>query len=75
MSNKELSRLGVMKRLKEKRMRQREAAAQLGISVQYVVRLLQEYRDAGVAELISKRVGRPSFKLDRPLWKVRKKWN
>ena len=58
MSQKELSRLEVMKRLEEKRMKQGEAAARLGISERHVKRLLRAYRDAGAAGLISKRRGR-----------------
>ena len=58
MSQKELSRLEVMKRLEEKRMKQGEAAARLGISERHVKRLLRAYRDSGAAGLISKRRGK-----------------
>jgi transposase len=47
MSEKELTRLEVMKRLEEKRMRQREAADRMGVSVRYVKRLLKAYRENG----------------------------
>ena len=60
MSTKELSRLEVMQKLEEKRMRQQEAARILGLSVRHVKRLLQAYRRHGAQELVSKRRGRPS---------------
>lgn len=60
MSKKELTRLEVMQRLDEKRLKQREAARQLGISVRQVKRLLRRYRQAGADGLVSKRRGRPS---------------
>ena len=60
MSQKELTRLEVMKRLQEKRMKQREAAEVLGLSVRQVKRLLKRYREAGSAGLVSQRRGKPS---------------
>jgi len=60
MSTKELSRLEVMQRLAEKRMRQQEAASVLGVSVRQVKRLIRAYRRQGAQGLISKRRGRPS---------------
>ena len=60
MSQKELSRLDVMKRLEEKRMRQQEAATMLGISIRQVKRLLRAYRGSGASGLVSKRRGRAS---------------
>lgn len=60
MSKKELTRLEVMQRLDEKRLKQREAARQLGISVRQVKRLLRRYRHAGAAGLVSKHRGRPA---------------
>ena len=60
MSNKELSRLDVMKKLDEKRMRQQEAATMLGISTRQVKRLLRAYRLQGAKGLVSKRRGRVS---------------
>ena len=60
MSDKELSRLEVMNRLEEQRMKQQEAADQLGISVRHVKRLLKTYRKKGAEGLISKRRGKPS---------------
>lgn len=60
MSKKELSRLEVMQRLEEKRLKQREAAEILGISQRHVRRLLRTYRHDGESGLISKRRGSPS---------------
>ena len=60
MSTKELSRLEVMQKLEEKRMRQQEAARILGLSVRQVKRLLQAHRRHGAQGLVSKRRGRPS---------------
>jgi len=60
MSSKELSRLEIMQKLAEKRMRQKEAARILGLSVRQVKRLLRAYRHHGAQGLVSKRRGRPS---------------
>ena len=60
MSKREIGRLEVLQRLAEKRMKQRAAAEQLGVSVRHVKRLLRNYRQAGAAGLVSKRRGRPS---------------
>ena len=60
MSSKELNRLEVMQKLEEKRMRQKEAARILGVSVRHVKRLLRNYRREGAQGLISKRRGRAS---------------
>lgn len=60
MSTKELNRLEVMQKLEEKRMRQKEAAHILGLSVRHVKRLLKNYRREGAQGLVSKRRGRPS---------------
>jgi len=60
MSTKELSRLEVMQRLEEKRLKQKEAAELLGIGVRQVKRLLRAYRGHGVQGLVSKRRGRAS---------------
>ena len=49
-----------MQRLTEKRMRQKEAASVLGVSVRQVKRLLSRYRRDGAQGLVSKRRGRPS---------------
>jgi transposase len=60
MSSKELSRLEVMQKLEEKRMRQKQAARILELSVRQVKRLLRAYREHGAQGLVSKRRGRPS---------------
>jgi transposase len=60
MSTKELNRLEVLQKLEEKRMRQKEAARILGVSVRHVKRLLKNYRREGAQGLVSKRRGRPS---------------
>ena len=60
MSDKEVSRLEVMKRLKEKSLSQREAARILGVSVRHVVRLFKAYLEKGTAGLVSQRRGRES---------------
>jgi hypothetical protein len=60
MSKKELTRLEVMQRLEEKRLKQKEAGVMLGISVRHVKRLLRAYRQGGAGGLISKRRGKVS---------------
>jgi transposase len=66
MSKEELSRLEVMQRLEEKRLRQEAAAEQLGIGVRQVKRLLRAYRREGAEGLASKQRGKPSHhQLDR----------
>ena len=60
MSSKELSRLEVMQKLEEKRMRQKQAARLLGVSVRQVKRLLKNYRREGARGLVSKRRGQVS---------------
>ena len=60
MSNREITRLEVMQRLKEKRLKQKEAAGMLGLSVRQVKRLYRSYRKKGAQGLVSKRRGKPS---------------
>ena len=60
MSTRELTRLEVMQRLKEKRLSQKEAAYLLGISTRQVKRLWQAYRQKGAKGLISQKRNRPS---------------
>jgi transposase len=60
MSQKELTRLEVIQRLEEKRLRQKEAAEILGVSPRHIRRLLRAYRQEGEKGLISKRRGKPS---------------
>ena len=60
MSAKELSRLEVMQRLKEKRLKQKEAAEMLNLGVRQVKRLLRAYRSSGAPGLVSQRRGQAS---------------
>src|SRR2546421_8251047 len=60
MSASELSRAEVMYQLKEKRITQRQAAEQLGVSMRQVKRLWHAYREGGAKALVSKRRGRSS---------------
>jgi transposase len=60
MSVKELNRLEVIKRVKEKRLVQKEAAEMLGVSERQIRRLLRRYRQAGVSGLVSQRRGKAS---------------
>jgi transposase len=60
MSKKEPTRLEVMQRLKERRMRKREATEILGVGTRHNRRLLQSYREHKEKGLISKRRGGPS---------------
>ena len=60
MSERELSRLEIVQRVKRKSLKQREAAEQLGLTERQVKRLCKRYREGGAAGLISKRRGRPS---------------
>jgi transposase len=59
MSKEELDRLEVMKRLQEKRISQRTAAEEFGMSVRHVKRLLRAYRQEGAFGLVSKQRGQP----------------
>ena len=58
MSGKEIDRLGVVRQVAARRLRQREAAERLGLSVRQVQRLVRRYRDDGAAGLVSRRRGR-----------------
>src|SRR5215213_6068792 len=60
MSQKELSRLEVIQRVKRKTLKQRQAAELLSVSVRQVKRLCKAYHASGAAGLISKRRGQPS---------------
>ena len=60
MSQRELSRLEVLRQLQEKRLRQRQAADLLGLSVRQVIRLSKAFRREGASALVSKRRGCPS---------------
>ena len=60
MSKKEITRLEVMQRLKNKGLSQGEAAGMLGISTRQVKRLWRTYQKQGAAGLVSQRRGKPS---------------
>jgi len=60
MSQRELTRLEVIQRVKRKTLKQRQAAELLSITVRQVKRLCQAYQGSGAAGLISKRRGQPS---------------
>jgi len=60
MSAKELTRLEVMQRLKEKRLLQKEAAKLLGLSVRQVKRLWRKYRKQAAKGLVSAKRGKAS---------------
>lgn len=60
MSQRELTRLEVIQRVKRKTLKQRQAAELLSISVRHVKRLCKTYQASGAAGLISKRRGQPS---------------
>ena len=60
MSQRELTRLEVIQRVKRKTLKQRQAAELLSLSVRQVKRLCKAYQGHGAAGLISKRRGRSS---------------
>jgi len=60
MSETELTRTNVMKMLKAKKMKQRKAAEELGVTERHLRRLLRSYKKEGVEGLISKKRGKPS---------------
>ena len=60
MSQKELSRVEVLERLKAKKMRQKKGAEALGLSVRQVRRLQKKYAQKGAAGLIDQGRGKPS---------------
>ena len=60
MSNKEITRLEVMQRLKDKRLTQKEAAHMLRLSIRQIKRLYRAYKGQGPKGLISARRGKES---------------
>jgi len=60
MSNKEITRLEAMQRIKDKRLTQKEAARMLNLSIRQVKRLYGGYKAHGAKGLISARRGKPS---------------
>jgi transposase len=81
MSAKEITRLEVMQRLKEKRLLQKEAATLLGLSIRQVKRLWRKYRKQAAKGLVSVKRGKASnHRLDadvvqRALDLVKKKYS
>ncbi len=60
LTKKELSRVQVLEQLNAKQIKQRQAAAQLNLSLRQVKRLLRAFRRRGAQAVISKRRGRRS---------------
>ena len=60
LTKRALHRLKVIEAVTEKRLTQRGAGRQLGITVRQVKRLVAAYRAEGAAGLVSRRVGQPS---------------
>ena len=60
MSQRELTRLEVIQRVRRKTLKQHPAAELLSLSVRQIKRLCKAYQRAGATGLISKRRGRPS---------------
>ena len=60
MSHQELDRLGIVQRVLDKRLTQREAARVMGLTDRQVRRLCRAYERDGPSGLVSKRRGRPS---------------
>lgn len=60
MSQKEVQRLTVLRRVLDKGLEQAQAARQLGLSVRQVKRLCRRLREEGATGLVSRRRGRPS---------------
>ena len=59
MSAKEINRLEVIQKVKDKRMSQKEAGTILHLGVRQIKRLLKTYKQQGAVGLISKHRGRP----------------
>ena len=60
MSNREITRLEAMQRIKDKRLTQKEAARMLNLSVRQIKRLFRAYKARGAKGLISARRGKAS---------------
>jgi len=60
LSRKELDRLGVMKMLQEKRLKQKWAAERLQLCVRQIRRIISRYRKQGPAGLASRKRGKSS---------------
>jgi hypothetical protein len=66
MSNKELQRSEIIRQVIEKKIRQREAAYRLELSVRQIKRLVSNYRQKGPRGLIHGLRGKPSYKTISP---------
>lgn len=60
MSRKEVDRIAVLEQLREKRIKQTEAATILGLSARQVRRVAKQYFEKGIAGLIHQSKGRTS---------------
>jgi hypothetical protein len=60
MSTKEIARLEVMQKLKDKRLTQKEAAGLLGLSTRQIKRLWRKYKQENAQGLVSQRRGKAS---------------
>src|SRR5512139_377832 len=60
MSNREITRLEAMQRIKDKRLTQKEAARLLSLSVRQIKRLYRAYKAQGARGLVSQRRGKHS---------------
>jgi transposase len=60
MSNQEITRLEVMGRLRNKSLKQNEAALMLGVSVRQIKRIQRRYKQEGAKGLVSKKRGMKS---------------
>lgn len=60
MTTKEVDQIAIFASLKEKTMKQKDAAKQLGLSVRQVKRKLKAYKAAGAASLVHAARGKPS---------------
>ncbi|MDF1536322.1 MAG: helix-turn-helix domain-containing protein, partial [bacterium] len=60
MSHKELDRVTVMNALVSGAIKQKVAAAQLGLSIRQIKRLVKRFKREGPSALVSRRRGRPS---------------
>ena len=60
MSNKELDRLEVLQKVLEKRLKQKEAASQLNLSIRQIKRLCERLKKQGPKGLVSRNRGKSS---------------
>ena len=71
MSQKEVQRLSVLRRVLDEGLGQAQAAQQLGVSVRQIKRLCRRLREEGASGLVSRRRGRPS---NRRIDPVQREW-